>query len=161
MTGLTRSFPSLVLQVSKTGGRISVLTSPGYLQHGKLSYPEKATVLESVNNFMTVYAEREASRTRTQARLRQQPDADGFIAVTKGGRTAPARQEVAQELAKKQKEKRKGLDDFYRFQMRERQKARAGELMRKFEQDKEKVKKMRERRGAFKVSYSSGYELFS
>ena len=108
---------------------------------------------------MTVYAEREASRARTQARLRQQPDADGFITVTKGGRTAPARQEVAQDLAKKQKEKRKGLDDFYRFQTRERHKAKAGELMRKFEQDKEKVKKMRERRGAFKVSCFSDYDL--
>lgn len=112
-------------------------------------------MLESVNNFMTIYAEQEAAQARAQTRLRQQPDADGFITVTKGGRTGPARQEVAQELAKKQKDKRKGLDDFYRFQMRERQKARAGELMRKFEQDKQKVKNMRERRGAFKVSFLS------
>ena len=149
----------MVLQVSNTAGGISLLTFLGYIQHRKLSYPEKATVLESVNNFMTIYAEREASQARTQARLRQQPDADGFITVTKGGRTAPARQEVAQELAKKQKEKRKGLDNFYRFQMRERQKARAGELMRKFEQDKEKVKKMREQRGAFKVSCFLNYEI--
>lgn len=102
---------------------------------------------------MTVFSEREASEARAQARRRQQPDADGFITVTKGGRTGPARQEVAQKLAKKQKEKQKGLDDFYRFQMRERQKARAGELIRKFQEDKQKVRKMRERRGAFKVSF--------
>ena len=101
---------------------------------------------------MTIFAEREASQARAQARLRQQPDADGFITVTNGGRTGPARQEVAQEQAKNWNEKQKGLDDFYRFQMRERQKAKAGELVRKFEQDKQKVKNMRERRGAFKVS---------
>ena len=101
---------------------------------------------------MTSFAEREASEARAQARRRQEPDADGFITVTKGGRTGPARQDAAQELAKKQKEKQKGLDGFYRFQIREKQKAKAGELARKFEEDKQKIRKMRERRGTFKVS---------
>ena len=131
----------------------------GYHNHQKLSYPEKPVLLESINAFMTSFAEREASETRAQARRRQEPDADGFITVTKGGRTGPARQEAAQELAKKQKEKQKGLDGFYRFQMREKQKARAGELARKFEEDKLKVKRMRERRGAFKVSLPSVIEI--
>lgn len=106
---------------------------------------------------MTVYAEREASEARAQTRKRQQPDADGFITVTKGGRTGPAKQEAAQELAKRQNEKQKGLKDFYRFQMRENQKARAGELMRKFEEDRQKVREMRERRGAFRVNSQSYY----
>ena len=63
----------------------------------------------------------------------------------------PARQEVAQEQAEKQKEKQRGLEDFYRFQSREKRKQRAGELVRKFEEDKEKVRKMRETRGKFRV----------
>ena len=63
----------------------------------------------------------------------------------------PARQEVAQEQAEKQKEKQRGLEDFYRFQSREKRKQRAGELVRKFEEDKEKVRKMREKRGKFRV----------
>ena len=105
---------------------------------------------------MTSFAEREALEARAQARRRQEPDADGFITVTKGGRIGPARQDAAQELSKKQKEKQKGLDGFYRFQMREKQKAKAGELARKFEEDKEKVRKMREHRGAFRVSLPSG-----
>ena len=126
----------------------------GYLNHNKLSYPEKTALLESVNSYMTVFAEREASQARAKARQRQMPDADGFVTVTRGGRTGPAKQVVAQVLAKKQKEKLEGLKDFYRFQMRERQKARAGELLRKFEQDKQKVNFMKERRGAFKVSIS-------
>lgn len=104
---------------------------------------------------MTSFAEREASEVRAQARRRQEPDADGFITVTKGGRTGPARQDAAQELAKKQKEKQKGLDGFYRFQVREKQKAKAGELARKFEEDKQKIRKMRERRGTFRVSLLS------
>ena len=100
---------------------------------------------------MTAFAAQEATHVREKAKQRQEPDEDGFVTVTRGGRTGPARQEIAQEQAEKQKEKQKGLEDFYRFQTRERRKARAGELVRKFEEDKERVKRMRERRGRFKV----------
>lgn len=121
------------------------------MNHHKLSYPDKATLLESVNVYMTAFGNLEASRAHALARQRQEPDEEGFITVTKGGRNAPARQEEAQERAEKEKEKRKGLDDFYRFQTREKRKERAGELMKKFEEDKQKVRQMKERRGRFKV----------
>ncbi len=106
---------------------------------------------------MTAFANKEASEARSLARQRQVADADGFITVTRGGRTNPARQEVAQEQAEKQKEKQKGLEDFYRFQSREKRKQRAAELVRKFEEDKEKVRKMKERRGRFRVGHSSRF----
>ena len=102
---------------------------------------------------MTAFADKEASKARLLVRQRQVADADGFITVTRGGRTNPARQEVAQEQAEKQKEKQKGLDDFYRFQSREKRKQKAGELLRKFEEDKEKIRKMRDRRGQFRVGH--------
>lgn len=101
---------------------------------------------------MTAFAAQEASQARLQTRQRQEADDDGFVKVTRGGRVGPARQEAAQEQSEKQKQKQKGLEDFYRFQTRERRKARAGDLVRKFEEDKEKVKRMRERRGRFRVS---------
>jgi ribosomal RNA-processing protein 7 len=104
---------------------------------------------------MTAFAAQEAAQARLQAKQRQEPDEDGFVTVTRGGRTGPARQDVAQEQAEKQKQKQKGLEDFYRFQTREKRKARAGELVRKFEEDKEKVKRMRERRGWFKVRFDA------
>ena len=100
---------------------------------------------------MTAFAEREASQARGQAKRRQVPDAEGFVTVSRGGRLGPAKQEAAQALAKKQKEKQEGLKDFYRFQMRERRKAKAGELLRKFEEDKDRVRRIREQRGKFKV----------
>jgi len=103
---------------------------------------------------MTAFAAKEASQARLATIKRQEADADGFITVTRGGRTNPAKQEAAQEQAEKQKEKQKGLEDFYRFQSREKRKERAGELVRKFEEDKERVRKMRERRGRFRVSSS-------
>ncbi len=59
----------------------------------------------------------------------------------------------AKELGEKQKEKEKGIENFYRFQMRERRKEQQGELMRKFEEDKRRVEEMRKRRGRIVVSF--------
>ncbi|KAL8713365.1 MAG: hypothetical protein Q9220_002564 [cf. Caloplaca sp. 1 TL-2023] len=132
-------------------GKVPALGSARYLNHHKLQYPDKDELLASVNKFMTEFAVREASQARMQIRKRQVPDDEGFVTVTKGGRTGPARQEAAQELAFKQKEKQKGLDNFYRFQTREKKKAQAAELAKKFEEDKEKIRKMKERRSSFKA----------
>lgn len=104
---------------------------------------------------MTAFAAQEASRAKLQARQRQEPDEDGFVMVTRGGRNNPARLDVAQEMSDRQKNKQKGLENFYRFQTREKNKAKAGELVRKFEEDKEKVRIMRERRQNFKVNLSA------
>lgn len=106
---------------------------------------------------MTAFADHEASQAKLRARQRQKPDEDGFIMVTKGGRNGPARQDIAQEHAEKQKEKQKGFEDFYRFQTREKRKARAGELVRKFEEDKEKIRGIKERRGGFMVYFDSSF----
>lgn len=100
---------------------------------------------------MTRYDAREAARARASALERQEPDEDGFVKVTRGGRIEPARQEEANKKLEKQKEKQKGLEDFYRFQSREKRKERAAELVRKFELDKEKVRELKEKRGGFKV----------
>ena len=108
---------------------------------------------------MTKFAAKEASEARLAAKQRQEPDKDGFITVTRGGRTNPAKQEAAQELAEKQKKKQRGLEDFYRFQSREKRKERAGELVRKFEEDKERVRKMKERRGRFRVRFGTSNTL--
>ena len=101
---------------------------------------------------MTAFAAKEAAEEKLRTRLRKEPDEDGFITVTRGGRVNPARQEIAKELAEKQNKKREGLEDFYRFQSREKMKARAGELKKKFEEDKEKIKNMKEKKKHFRVS---------
>lgn len=122
------------------------------MNHQTSSYPSKADILQSVNKYMTSLAANEAAEVEASARQRQKPDEDGFVTVTRGGRNNPARQEVARSLAERQKEKRKGLEDFYRFQSRESRKERAKELVKKFEEDKQKIRVMRERKNAFKVS---------
>lgn len=101
---------------------------------------------------MTHFAALENQRARQSKRLRQQPDEDGFVTVTRGGRAGPARQEEAQAAVEKQKQKAgTGLKDFYRFQLREERKKAQGELLRKFEEDRKKVDEMKKRRGKFRV----------
>ncbi|MCJ1442938.1 MAG: Ribosomal RNA-processing protein 7 [Stictis urceolatum] len=131
--------------------KVPPLGSKRYLEHHKRTYPPEDEILKSINDYMTTYAAREAARAKALARQRSEPDADGFVTVTRGGRTGVARQEVAAEKLEKQKEKQKGFDDFYRFQSRERRKERAIELVKKFEEDKAKVQKMKEQRGKFRV----------
>lgn len=104
---------------------------------------------------MTAFAAQEASRSKLQARQRQEPDEDGFVMVTRGGRNGPPRLDVVQEQADRQKKKQKGLGDFYRFQAREKNKVKARELVREFEEDREKVRVMRERRQKFKVNLNA------
>ena len=100
---------------------------------------------------MTAYNARQEAEVRERARKRQEPDEDGFVTVTRGGRNPAARMEEAKERLEKQREKQKGLGDFYRFQGRERRKEREAELLKKFEEDKEKVRRMKVRKGNFVV----------
>lgn len=117
-----------------------------YEHHKHLQYPSRKELLRSVNGFMTAYAQMEEARSRENARKRQMPDEDGFVTVTRGSRGA-ARLEETKELVEKHKEKSKGLEDFYRFQMREKRKEEHAEMLKKFEEDKRKVEEMRQRRG--------------
>ncbi|MCJ1266267.1 Ribosomal RNA-processing protein 7 [Lobaria immixta] len=133
-------------------GTLPALGFARYLNHHNLQYPDKKQLLESVNNYMTAFGAQEAQQARLRARQRQEADEDGFVMVTRGGRNGPAKSEVAQEQAEKQKKKRKGLEDFYRFQTREKRKAKAGELVKKFAEDKEKVRRMKETKRRFKVN---------
>lgn len=133
---------------------LKLTCTQGYLNHQRLRYPNKTQLLESVNSFMTAYAAQEASQARLDAQKRREPDEDGFITVTSGGRNGPVRQGAAQQQAEKQKEKRKGYEDFYRFQTREKRKAKAVELLRKFEEDKQKLRVMREKKAKLEVNGS-------
>lgn len=99
---------------------------------------------------MVHFASQEATRARLLTRQRAEPDEDGFITVTRGGRVGPSRQEEAQEKAEKQKQKSAGKEDFYRFQIREQRKERAGTLLRGFEEDRRKVEEMKKRRNKFR-----------
>ncbi|KIW86689.1 uncharacterized protein Z519_12675 [Cladophialophora bantiana CBS 173.52] len=122
-----------------------------YEHHKSLQYPSRKELLRSVNAYMTAYSKLEESRSRDNARKRAIPDEDGFITLTRGSRGS-ARIEEAKESAEKQKEKAKTLEDFYRFQTRERRKQEQDQIVKRFEEDKRKVEEMRARRGKLEIN---------
>lgn len=118
------------------------------IAHRELSFPARADLLRSVDDYMTTYAELEAARAKESAKKRAEPDEDGFVTVTRGTRGV-LKNDEAEAIKTKLEEKRKkekGLEDFYRFQMRERKKGEQGELLRRFEDERKLVREMGERR---------------
>lgn len=136
--------------------RIPPLGRRRYEAHHALRYPARTELLSSVDEYMTLFGRMEEARSRDEGRKRQQPDEDGFVTVTKGARGGVVRTEEARELGEKEKAKAKqgGIENFYRFQMRERRKEEQGRLMREFEKDKRKVEETRRRKGRMVVSFS-------
>ena len=130
-----------------------------YKEHNRSQYPQRRELLQSVDSYMSAYSKMEEARSRADAKKRQMPDEEGFVTVTKGARGGVVRKEDAKELGEKQKAKNKGLDDFYRFQMRERRKEEQGEFLKKFEEDKRRVDEMKKRRGRLRVSCDLMVEL--
>jgi len=110
----------------------------------------------NVDAFMTEFNRKEDEKAKREKRMRNLPDEDGFVTVTRGGRTGPARSEEAEqkkrEMEERESKKREELQSagFYRFQVREQRKAEQGELVRKFEEDRKRVGAMKEKRGRFR-----------
>lgn len=133
--------------------RIAPLGLARYSTHEQLRYPDRATLLNTVNDFMVVFGEVAGARKREEARKTQMPDDDGFVTVSSGPKlNNVAQQEEMRELVEKQRKKEEGLGDFYRFQSREKRKERQNQLLRRFDDDRKKLSEMKERRGKIRVS---------
>lgn len=122
--------------------------------HNKLSYPGNDAVQAVVDAYFTAFNKKEDEAHQLAKRLRHEPDEDGFVMVTRGGRNAPARRDEAEEakqrMLDKEQKKKDESQDFYRFQLRERRKAEQVELLKKFDEDRKKVQAMRQKRGNFR-----------
>lgn len=129
--------------------KVPPLGSARYLAHHRLRYPDPAVLQCSVDAFMTAFSAQEAERARHLARQRSVPDEEGFVTVTRGGRSGPAREEEtkAKEEELKKREKNRVKENFYRFQVREKKKEQAKDLVKGFEDDRRKLEEMRRRRG--------------
>jgi ribosomal RNA-processing protein 7 len=125
------------------------LGSARYLAHHRLRFPDAAILQSSVDAYMDAFTAKEELRVKMLAKQRSEPDEDGFITVTRGGRSGPAKEEETrakeEELKKRQQNMVKG--DFYRFQTREKKKEQAQDLVRGFEEDRRRLEEMKRRRG--------------
>lgn len=135
--------------------KVPALGSQWLRAHNKLAYPPAEILQQSVDAFFAVYNRKEKEAHELTKRLRNEPDEDGFVTVTRGSaRTAPARKDEAEEARRKmlerEQKKKDELTNFYRFQLREKKKAEQAELIRKFDEDRQKVWAMRQNRGNFR-----------
>ncbi|KAK5728710.1 hypothetical protein LTR15_001849 [Elasticomyces elasticus] len=131
-------------------GKIAPLGTGRYLTHHAMRYPDPGALQQSIDDFMTAFSAQEAVRARELSKVRSVPDADGFVTVTRGARTATAAREEdveKKEEAARKREKKKVGEDFYRFQVREKRKEEQLGLVRGFEEDQRRVEEMRRRRG--------------
>lgn len=133
-----------------TKAKLPALGSQRYLSYHQMRYPDPVDLQRNVDAFMAAFTSKEETKKRLLTRQRQVPDQDGFITVTRGGRVGPARLEESMEKLEKQKARQVGKEDFYRFQMREKRKERAGELARAFDEDRRKVDMMKRKRNKFR-----------
>jgi ribosomal RNA-processing protein 7 len=149
-SGKTHRFPVWGAGVED---KVPALGSSRYTNHDVLRYPDAHTLQMNVDAYMTVFNSKEEQKKREDAKKRNVPDEDGFVTVTRGGRSGPARREDVEEkrieMEKREDKKRKELEGkgFYRFQVREKRKLEQGELIKQFEEDKRRVEKLREVRG--------------
>jgi ribosomal RNA-processing protein 7 len=130
--------------------KLPTLGSKRYLHHQRATYPDKSVLLKGANRYMTLFQQLENARKAEGRKLETKVDEDGFVTVVRGPKPVKAgqvRKDEEGKVEEKKKGKGVGLEDFYRFQMREKRKEREGELRREFERDRKKVEEMRERRG--------------
>jgi Ribosomal RNA-processing protein 7 (RRP7) C-terminal domain len=107
------------------------------LTHQKLQYPNPNELQSLLDNALTRFNAAEQARMISLKRLRSEPDEEGFITVTRRER---------EDGVVERKNKAIGLEDFYKFQKRERREKQMEELRKKFEEDKKKVEKAKEGR---------------
>lgn len=132
--------------------KVAPLGLERYQAHSKMVYPNRAELLKTLNDFMTVFDRLEDTQARTAAMATQKPDEDGFVTVARPSRVNHvAKEEELKELMEKQRQKNQGLEDFYKFQTREKRKEKQNELQRKFEEDKRKLEEIKARKGKLKV----------
>ncbi|EQK98539.1 hypothetical protein G6O67_003667 [Ophiocordyceps sinensis] len=134
--------------------QVPSLGAPWISSHLQLCRSDKADTQSAVHAFFNVFNSKEKEAAELAKRLRNEPDEDGFVTVTRGGRATPASrheaEEAKQRMVDRQDKKKSELKDFYRFQLRERRKLEQAALLRRFEGDKRKVEAMREKRGKFR-----------
>lgn len=128
--------PTISLGLQRT--LIRSKANSGYVTNYKLQYPDKAELQALVDTALARFNAAESARMLSLKRLRSVPDEDGFITVTRRNRDDVTHVQ--------KKNKAANLEDFYRFQKREKREKKLEELRRKFEEDKIKVERAKEAR---------------
>lgn len=139
---------SSVEKVSKVKKLVAEDISTGlnrWISEYKSQYPNPERLQEEINDFMQKFDEEEQKaeeEAKDQAaddegwiQVSRKSTKDAFRLTEKGIKSVNEKQDV--------RKKKKELKNFYRFQVTESKKRRIMEMRKKFQEDKEKVEKMK------------------
>lgn len=105
---------------------------------------------EKVDSYMEDFDRQEREKNDLEAEQEGKPDEDGFVTVrARGKRKAADETAISTEqdsVKRKRKNKTSELKNFYRFQIREEKMKQLDHLRRKFDEDKQKVARMKANR---------------
>ncbi|POM60187.1 Gastric cancer antigen Zg14 [Phytophthora palmivora] len=114
----------------------------GYAAKYRRNRPGLSVVKEMADRYMATFDEMEEQDMRRREELKNQVDDDGFQTVVNTKKRGVIQaEEVLARPAKKQKSKE--LDNFYRFQTREKKRDQLKTLRERFEEDRQLVEKMK------------------
>ncbi|KAG4301810.1 hypothetical protein PCANB_002062 [Pneumocystis canis] len=125
--------------------RVPELGFQHYRDHYNLMYPSHIELQILIDKYMSAFYLTEKKQKQLKKRQRTEPDEEGFITVTRGGRTGAGR--IDEAIKSQEKRKNKGiLTNFYKFQAQEKKKKDLVELKKKFEEDQIKIRELREKK---------------
>ncbi|XP_054726064.1 ribosomal RNA-processing protein 7 homolog A [Anastrepha obliqua] len=148
-TGVQRALEVKSIDLFNTDGS-SVLESGMELWHTEYNKRLLDEIEEQarIDKYMEAYDERE--KNALEAAKNSKADADGWVTVGKQGRDAGFEQKesvigrLEEKIAKGKKKKE--LENFYTFQIRESKMKNIIELRKKFEEDKQKIEALKKTR---------------
>ncbi|KAJ2612224.1 hypothetical protein H4S08_002799 [Coemansia sp. RSA 1365] len=125
-----------------------------YIYEHRAARPPADMLRSEVDGFMSKFEEARYERERMVAQQHNTADADGFVTVVRRGRHTKnsdgsgsvVAASVAEARAAGEKKTEVVFGNMYRFQMRERKTDQLAELRQKFEEDKERIARMRQAR---------------
>ncbi|KAK9479237.1 ribosomal RNA-processing protein 7-domain-containing protein [Lipomyces japonicus] len=112
-------------------------------------YVADRVVQSAVDRFMASFNKLEARKVRDAKRAFSEPDAEGFVTVSKvisgraGAQAAGSGDSDAIRQDARKRQKKAELKDFYRFQIRQEKKERMNDLLKNFKQDQERIKELK------------------
>lgn len=136
-----------------TNWPMAALGSKFLLGKYKQQIYDPAELAASVSSALSDFNRAEQESREELKRLTELVDEDGFTLVVGSHRKTKAgimgKQKYAATVGSenaKTKMKKKEKEDFYRFQLREKKKAEMTDLLKKFKQDQERIKIMKEKK---------------
>lgn len=137
--------PTLVWGDGVPDNKASLLGADRYKDHLRSRIPDAKLLQESVDAYMELFNEEEVQKKRKQKLIRTVPDEDGFITITRSGKSGAGH--AADMLKLAEASKTRGIyNDLYRFQRKAAQAAKMSDLRVRFEEDKKKIQKLKSRR---------------